>query len=137
MRVLVHADQTNQAHEWRDMLQTYGHTVTVLPLGVHAETSDWDVCVVLNGDPAELFSYRFWLAQLTVPTLLITKALTPAQVLCRHVSSLRLVCHPSRAVQHLSDLLPMTCEVRAGVIILGPIPTVRAECGFGGTYAIN
>lgn len=135
MRVLVYADQ--QAHEWRDMLRASGHTVAVLPCGVPPTTLDWDVCLVLNGDASEVLSYRFWLAQITMPTLLVTTALAPAQALCRHVPWLRLVCHPNRAVQYLSDLLHMTCDVRAGAMVLGPILTPRFAHSSGSAYAIS
>ncbi len=134
MRVLVYANQ--QAHEWRDMLQALGHTVTTLPLETPPPSSDVDACVVLNQEPADLLSYRFWLANLTAPILLITTALTPAQSLCRRFPLLRLVCHPSRAARMLGDVLQMTCEVRAGAIVLGPLVDTRAERGFGGKYAI-
>ena len=133
MDVLVYADQ--QAYEWRDMLRADGHIVTVLPCGAPLVTSNWDVCLVLNGEPSTLLSYRFWLAPVTIPTLLVTTALTAAQVLCRHVPSLRLVCHPNRAVPYLSDLLHMTCDVRAGAMVLGPIPTPWFAHSSGGTYA--
>ena len=135
MQILVYADQ--QAHEWRDMLRAHGHTVTTLPLQTPPPLSDFDACLVLNLDPADLLSYRFWLANLTAPTLLITTALTPAQALCRRCPLLRLVCHPSRAVSMLGDVLQMTLDVRAGAIVLGPLLDARAERSFGGTYASN
>ena len=135
MRVLVYANQ--QAHEWRDMLKTQGHTVTTLPIGTPPTSWDFDACLILNLDPADLLSYRFWLANVTVPTFLITTALTPAQTLCRRFPSLRLVCHPSRAARFLGDMLQMTLDVRTGAIVLGPLFDTRAERGFGGEYAIN
>lgn len=135
MRVLVYANE--QAHEWRDMLNVQGHTVTTLPIGTPLDSSDFDVCLILNLDPADLLSYRFWLAMLAVPTLLITTALIPAQSLCRRSPLLRLVCHPSRATRFLGDVLQMTLDIHAGAIVLGPLLDTRAERGFGGKYAIN
>ena len=135
MRVLVYADQ--QAHEWRDMLRAHGHTVTTLPLGTPPISSDFDACLILNRESTDLLSYRFWLATLAMPILLITTALTPAQSLCRRFPLLRLVCHPSRAAQYLDDVLQMTCQVRAGAIMLGPLLNAGNERGFGGHHGIS
>ena len=135
MRVFVYANQ--QAHEWRDMLGAHGHTVTMLSLETPPPSSDVDAYVVLNQEPADLLSYRFWLATLNAPIILITTALPPAQSLCRRFPLLRLVCHPTRAAPMLGDVLEMACEVRAGAIVLGPLIHTRAERGSGGEYAVN
>ena len=135
MRVLVYANQP--AHEWRDILQAHGHMVTTLAFGTAPPDSDFDACVILNREPADLLSYRFWLAIVTVPTLLITTAFTPAQLLCRRFPLLRLVCHPSRAAQYLDDMLQMTCHVRTGVIMFGSLLAPGNERSFGGNHGIN
>ena len=134
MRVLVYADQ--QAHEWRDILKSYGHSVTILPVGTYPISTDFDACLVLNIDPADLGFYRFWLKRLPTPTLLITSALLPAQALCRHLPLLRLVCHPSRALSMLGELPQMISDVRAGVMVFGPLlDTTLIERGQAGMRA--
>ena len=118
MHVRIYANQ--HAREWRDLLQAQGHTVTTLPIGTPPASRDVDACVILNLEPADLLSYRVWLATLAAPTLLITTALASAQSLCQRFPLLRVACHPSRAALMLGDLIQMTLDVRAGAIVLGP-----------------
>jgi hypothetical protein len=95
-----------------------------------------DVCLVLTSTPAALRSQCFWLATLTPPTLLITPALMSAQALCRRLPSVRVICHPSRAAPMLSELLLMTTEMRAGLLVLDAhLSTARAARMYRGHYA--
>lgn len=120
MRLRIYAD--DGAYDWHALMAAHGHAVSVAPLGLPCAYAPVDACVVLALSPADLLSARFWLPTLPAPTLLITTAPLAAQSLGRRAPALRLVCHPSRAVHQLADLLARTCEVCAGTLALGPIP---------------
>ena len=136
MHICIYAD--HQAHDWRAMLTAHGHRVTVRSLGIAPEDTAFDVCIVVNVEPAQLPGMRFWLATLTAPVLLITTALVPAERLCRRVPALRVICHPHRAAQRLVELLQMTCAIRAGMVVLGPCAEMApTECDYGGQHVWN
>src|SRR5437868_3258623 len=133
MHICVYAD--HQGHDWRAMLTAHGHRVTMRPVNMASDDMAFDAGIVVNVDPAQLLGMRFWLATLAAPLLLITPALIPAQALYRRVPSLRVICHPRRAAHSLAELLEMTCNVRAGTIVLGPcVETAPAEWDYGGQH---
>jgi hypothetical protein len=132
MRVLLYADGLVQ--EWSEMIAAQGHEAAVLPVGTPAPQERADMCLVATSDPV---SARFWMSDLHTPMVLITSAVGPAQLLCGRVPSLRMICHPSRAVQALGDLLEMACDVRAGVVILEQhVEPVQRGHRWGAAYAV-
>jgi hypothetical protein len=130
--ILVYADEL--AREWREMLTGQGYAAIVLSPGQPTPGAvPADICLVAVSDPV---AERFWMSNLTMPTLLVTRALGPAQALCERVPWLRLICHPTRAVQALEDMLQMTRAICAGALVLGPFhEAAQAEQGWGGSYA--
>ena len=133
MQVLVYADGLLQ--EWSEMILAQGHKAAVLPAGTPAPQEPADMCLIAVSDPV---SQRFWMSELNMPILLITSAVGPAQLLCRRVPFLRIICHPSHAVQALGDLLEMACDVRAGVAIFGQhVEPAQSRHRWGAAYALS
>lgn len=117
MRIIAYAEASG--HDLRDMLVADGHTMRLCAPGSLASVQA-DACVVLNLTARVLPSYRSWFAQLPAPTMLITTALSAGHALSSGAPLLRIICHPSRALHSLTELLEMTCEVRAGAAVIGP-----------------
>ncbi len=133
MLVLVYADE--KAQEWPELLTARGYKATILPRGTPVPQGQADICLVVVSDP---LAERFWMANLTMPTLLVTGALGPAQALGRRVPSLRLICHPSRAAGALDDMLQMTRDIHDGMLVLGPmVEQVQVARRWGSRYADN
>ena len=133
MLVLVYADEKMQ--EWSELLAARGYKATLLPHGAPVPQEEADICLVALSDP---LAERFWMANLTIPTLLITSALGPAQALGGRVPSLRLICHPSRAAGALDDMLQITRDIHTGILVLGPmVEQVQVARHWRGRYADN
>ena len=117
MRIVAYADASG--HDLCDMLAADGHAVRLYAPGAVVATHA-DACVVLNLAARALPSYRSWFTQLPAPTMLITTALSAGHALSAGAPLLRMICHPSQALHSLTGLLEMTCEVRAGAVVIGP-----------------
>lgn len=134
MRIIVYADASG--HDLQELLVAAGHEVRLLAPGAVAARAQADVCLVMNLAAGALPSYQSWLAQLPAPTMLVTTALAAGHALCPRVAQLRLICHPSRALPALTELLEMTREVRAGALVLGPLGQRPAGWGARGAAAL-
>lgn len=117
MHIQLFAD--HPAPAWRADLAAQGHVVAVLPIGATPPPAG-DAGIVCIATAADLLSARFWLATLTIPTLLVTPALRGAQLLAGRIAAIRVVCRPDRAAPRLAELLQLATEVRAGALVLGP-----------------
>lgn len=126
MRIIAYADASG--HDLRDMLAADGHDVCLCAPGAMA-IAQADACVVLNLAARALPSYRSWFTQLPAPTMLITTALSAGHALSAGAPLLRMICHPSLALHSLTELLEMTCEVRAGAAVIGPPPQRSLAAG--------
>lgn len=133
MQVLLFADV--QAQEWCSAAMQCGHTVTLLPIGAPVTGVAGDVCLVVPADQSALLAARFWLPTLPVPICLVTAALPLAQNLVQHVPLLRLLCHPSRAIGALDDMLHMTVAMHEGIVRFGPLVELQRTVGDGGRHA--
>jgi hypothetical protein len=132
MRVLVYTDEATQG--WADLLAARGHESAILAPGT-PPPPDAEVCLIVMADP---LAARFWMADLALPLLLITSALTPARALCGRLAWLRIICHASRALHALDDMLLMTRDIQSGTALFGPpAQSGRGVGAVGGRHAIN
>jgi hypothetical protein len=127
MQVLLFADV--QAQEWRSAGMQCGHTVTLMPIRAPVTGVAGDVCLVVPADQAALLTARFWLPTLPAPICLVTTAFALAQNLVQHVPVLRLLCHPSRAIGSLDDMLHMTVAMPEGIGRFGPLVELQRTVG--------
>lgn len=133
MRVLVYADEAAQG--WAELLAARGYESTILAPGMPPPADAGEVCLIVVADP---LAARFWMAELTLPLLLVTSALSPARALCGRIAWLRIVCHASRALYALDDMLLMTRDMQGGTALFGPpAHSGRGVPAVGGRHGSN
>lgn len=108
--------------DWSASLIQAGHAI--LPCHLHGAVPDqvpdvWVVALDARHQPVRL---SFWLGQIRVPLVLITPHLIPAELLCRRVPLLRLICHPLGAMNGLGALVEMAHTIRSGTLIVDHEP---------------
>lgn len=134
MRVAIYTDTL--AEMWHRALHSAGHTVTVQAIGAPLD-HEADVVLIVVCEAVTLLRLRFWLAKLTQPTLIVTPGLLQAEAICRRFAAVRLICHPTRAVQAPADFIEMTRQVFAGHAVFGPLVQSEPTDRKGNWYDSN
>jgi hypothetical protein len=114
----VSADAATLAH-WYRLVVTAGVEPVVVPLlgTVPRPVESW--LVVL--DRQMPLPYVFWLRSLCAPITLVSSSINAAQSLLDRVPLIRVLCHTSRAMVSLSDVLTMSEHIKAGTLVLEPV----------------
>jgi hypothetical protein len=129
----VSADASFLAY-WCRLVEEAGSGAVAVPLlgGSQRPVDRW--LVVL--DRQEAMTYRFWLRSLAAPIAVVTSSMSASYPLVDRVPLIRLLCHTSRAMASLADVLAMAQNISAGSLVLGPITpsVVRGSPSVGGLF---
>lgn len=125
----VSSDPSFLAH-WCRAVEAAGMRPSAVPLfGSSSQAVDhWLIAL----DRQEPRPYLFWLRSLGVPITLISSSMAAAYPLIDRVPLIHLLCHTSRAMASLGDILAMGLNISAGSLVLGPItPSVVRSSHLG------
>jgi hypothetical protein len=120
--------------QWMRLVSELGiETVAVPLMGVPDRPVDRWLVVLDDRIPS---TYRFWLRSLRAPIALISPSLNASVPLLDRVPLIRVLCHTSRALTAVEDVLSMTKSITEGALILGPaLPRVDRSARLGVPYA--
>jgi hypothetical protein len=120
--------------QWMRLVSELGIEPVAVPLmGAPDHPVDRWLVVLDDRIPS---TYRFWLRSLRAPIALVSPSLNASAPLLNRVPLIRVLCHTSRALPALGDVLSMTKSITDGALILGPaLPRVDRGVRRGVTYA--